>query len=149
PVQHPHRRRPRLRRAAIPAPCPRRRLPDPAHTARYRAWQPVSRLRARLGRPSQAEHPAVTADPGQYLPVAHAAADLARDLIRTSHPGAFTEKADRDLVSDVDLAVERAVRQHLHQATPAIGFLGEEEGGADDTGTGWLWTLDPIDGTSN
>ena len=91
----------------------------------------------------------MTADPGQYLPVAHAAADLARGLIRTSHPGAFTEKADRDLVSDVDLAVERAVRQHLRQATPAIGFLGEEEGGADDTGTGWLWTLDPIDGTSN
>ena len=91
----------------------------------------------------------MTADPGQYLPVAHAAADLARDLIRTSHPGAFTEKADRDLVSDVDLAVERAVRQHLRQATPAIGFLGEEEGGADNTGTGWLWTLDPIDGTSN
>ncbi len=91
----------------------------------------------------------MTADPGQYLPVAHAAADLARDLIRTSQPGAFTEKADRDLVSDVDVAVERAVRQHLHQATPAIGFLGEEEGGADNTGTGWLWTLDPIDGTSN
>ena len=91
----------------------------------------------------------MTADPSQYLPVAHAAADLARDLIRTSHPGAVIEKADRDLVSDVDVAVERAVRQHLRQATPAIGFLGEEEGGADTTGTGWLWTLDPIDGTSN
>jgi myo-inositol-1(or 4)-monophosphatase len=91
----------------------------------------------------------VTTDPHQYLPVAHAAADLARDLIRTSHPGTITEKTDRDLVSDVDLAVERAVRQHLNQATPGIGFLGEEEGGPNDSGTGWLWTLDPIDGTSN
>jgi len=91
----------------------------------------------------------VTTDPHQYLPVAHAAADIARDLITTSHPGTFTEKADRDLVSDVDVAVERAVRQHLDQATPSIGFLGEEEGGPDNAGTGWLWTLDPIDGTSN
>ena len=91
----------------------------------------------------------MTTDSHQYLPVAHAAADLARDLIRTSHPGTITEKTDRDLVSDVDLAVERAVRQHLNQATPGIGFLGEEEGGPDDSGTGWLWTLDPIDGTSN
>ena len=60
----------------------------------------------------------MTTDPSQHLPVAHAAADLARDLIRTSHPGTFTEKADRDLVSDVDVNVERAVRQHLNQATP-------------------------------
>jgi myo-inositol-1(or 4)-monophosphatase len=91
----------------------------------------------------------MTADPREYLPVALAAADLARDLIRTRHPGAITEKSDRDLVSDVDYAVEREVRSHLREATPAIGFLGEEEGGPDDTGTGWLWTLDPIDGTSN
>jgi myo-inositol-1(or 4)-monophosphatase len=91
----------------------------------------------------------VTTDPRDYLPFAHTAADVARDLIRTSHPGKFTEKSDRDLVSDVDLAVERAVRSYLHQATPGIGFLGEEEGGADDSGSGWLWTLDPIDGTSN
>jgi myo-inositol-1(or 4)-monophosphatase len=59
------------------------------------------------------------------------------------------EKSDRDLVSDVDVAVERAVRDHLATATPEVGFLGEEEGGQDDAGAGWLWVLDPIDGTSN
>jgi myo-inositol-1(or 4)-monophosphatase len=52
-------------------------------------------------------------------------------------------------VSDVDVAVERAVRGYLRDITPEIGFLGEEEGGTADPGTGWLWTLDPIDGTSN
>jgi len=91
----------------------------------------------------------VTPDPRQLLPVALAAADTARDLIGTGHPATVTEKSDRDLVSDVDVAVERAVRGYLHQATPGIGFLGEEEGGPDDRGTGWLWALDPIDGTSN
>lgn len=91
----------------------------------------------------------MTADPGSLLPVALRAANIARELIRTRRPASVTEKSDRDLVSDVDLAIERAVRGYLHEATPDTGFLGEEEGQSGDPGTGWLWTLDPIDGTSN
>jgi myo-inositol-1(or 4)-monophosphatase len=49
----------------------------------------------------------------------------------------------------VDLAIERQVRAHLAEATPDIGFLGEEEGQTGGQAGGWLWTLDPIDGTSN
>jgi myo-inositol-1(or 4)-monophosphatase len=60
-----------------------------------------------------------------------------------------TEKSDRDLVSDVDLAVERAIRAHLETETPEIGFLGEEEGRTGTPGAEWTWTIDPIDGTSN
>lgn len=89
----------------------------------------------------------MTDDPGSLLPIALQAAATAADLIRT-RPATITEKSDRDLVSDVDLAIEREVRAFLATATPDIGFLGEEEGGADPA-TGWLWTLDPIDGTSN
>ncbi len=91
----------------------------------------------------------MTADPGSFLPVALRAADVASELIRTRPPASVTEKSDRDLVSDVDVAIERAVRGYLREATPDTGFLGEEEGGSGDPGTGWLWTLDPIDGTSN
>ena len=91
----------------------------------------------------------MTADPRSLLPVALRAADIASDLIRTRRPASVTEKSDRDLVSDVDVAIERAVRGYLHDATPDTGFLGEEEGQSGDPGTGWLWTLDPIDGTSN
>ena len=91
----------------------------------------------------------MTLDPGSLLPVALQAAATAGDLIRTRRPASLTEKADRDLVSDVDVAIERTIRGYLHDATPDIGFLGEEEGGTTDLGTGWLWTLDPIDGTSN
>ncbi len=50
----------------------------------------------------------MTPDPGSLLPVALQAADIAADLMRTRRPASFTEKADRDLVSDVDLAIERA-----------------------------------------
>ncbi len=43
----------------------------------------------------------------------------------------------------------QAHRAHLAEATPDIGFLGEEEGQSGRPAGGWLWTLDPIDGTSN
>src|SRR6266581_2191728 len=91
----------------------------------------------------------MTSDPGSLLPVAFQAADIATALIRTRRPATVTEKNDRDLVSDVDLAIERQVRTHLAETTPDIGFLGEEEGQSGGPAGGWLWTLDPIDGTSN
>jgi myo-inositol-1(or 4)-monophosphatase len=91
----------------------------------------------------------MTPDPGSLLPVAFAAATIASDMMCTQRPVSVTEKHDRDLVSDVDLAIERQVRAHLADATPGIGFLGEEEGPSGSTASGWLWTLDPIDGTSN
>jgi myo-inositol-1(or 4)-monophosphatase len=88
-------------------------------------------------------------DPRSLLPVAFQAADIAADMMRTRRPATVTEKHDRDLVSDVDLAIERQVRAHLAGATPDVGFLGEEEGQSGGAAGGWLWTLDPIDGTSN
>lgn len=91
----------------------------------------------------------MTPDPGSLLPVAFQAAEIATGLMRTRRPASLTEKHDRDLVSDVDLAIERQVRAHLAEATPDIGFLGEEEGQSGGPAGGWLWTLDPIDGTSN
>ncbi|MEU9836532.1 inositol monophosphatase family protein [Streptosporangium sp. NPDC048047] len=81
------------------------------------------------------------------LPIAEKAVALAADMIRGRRPGVLTAKGDRDMASEVDFAVERAVRDLLRQETPAIGFLGEEEG---STGSDELtWVLDPIDGTVN
>ncbi|MFI5838613.1 inositol monophosphatase family protein [Catenuloplanes sp. NPDC051500] len=82
------------------------------------------------------------------LPAAHEAVDLARDLMRTMLPGVLTAKGDRDMASEVDLAIEQKVRAFLAARTPHVGFLGEEEGarGAED---GLIWSLDPVDGTVN
>jgi myo-inositol-1(or 4)-monophosphatase len=91
----------------------------------------------------------MTADPGSLLPVALQAAAAASEMIRTHRPTELTEKADRDLVSDVDLAIEREVRRQLQAATPDVGFLGEEEGRTGNADGAWLWTIDPIDGTAN
>jgi myo-inositol-1(or 4)-monophosphatase len=91
----------------------------------------------------------VTVDLGELMSVALTAADAARRIVHASGPAVITEKSDRDLVSDIDVAIEREVRRYLEHATPDFEFLGEEEGGDGDPGTGWRWVLDPIDGTSN
>ena len=66
----------------------------------------------------------------------------------TGDPGTITDKGDRDLSPEMDLASEHAVRELLHDRTPDIPLLGEEEGGPDPS-TGLCWVLDPIDGTVN
>ncbi|HLU70668.1 MAG TPA: inositol monophosphatase family protein [Nonomuraea sp.] len=82
------------------------------------------------------------------LPIAERAATIAADLIRTRVPGVVTAKGDRDMATEVDYAVEEAVREFLTRETPEIAVLGEEEGltGADG---GLMWVLDPVDGTVN
>jgi myo-inositol-1(or 4)-monophosphatase len=62
------------------------------------------------------------------LSVGNRAVGVAAELIRIRRPAAVTAKGDRDQVTDVDLAVEQAIRNLLAEATPGIGFLGEEEG---------------------
>jgi myo-inositol-1(or 4)-monophosphatase len=84
------------------------------------------------------------------LPIAQDAIEMASRMMRQRRPGRVTEKADRDLVSEADLAIERSVRTFLGQQTPDIGFLGEEEGATGPPyGNELVWALDPIDGTSN
>lgn len=53
-----------------------------------------------------------------------------------------------DLVSEADLASERAIRELLAWQRPDDGFVGEE--GDDEQGTsGVHWVVDPLDGTVN
>jgi len=83
------------------------------------------------------------------LSIAHEAVDLGRQLMRTMQPTATTAKGDRDIVTDVDYAVERQIRAMLAQQTPDIDFLGEEEGGRGAQAERLTWCLDPVDGTTN
>lgn len=81
------------------------------------------------------------------LPVAERAVAQAAELMRHRAPGALTAKGERDFASQLDYEIEREVRAFLRDATPEIGFLGEEDG---VQGTGDMqWVLDPIDGTVN
>jgi myo-inositol-1(or 4)-monophosphatase len=88
-------------------------------------------------------------DHASVLPIALEAVELASELVRTRLPSIITTKGDRDLVSEVDFAVEREVRKFLSERTPSISFLGEEEGASGDINNDLMWALDPVDGTSN
>ena len=87
-------------------------------------------------------------DFAELLPVATAAADLAAERLRSAQPGLVMAKGDRDMVTEVDLAIERSVRAFLADRTPAIACLAEEEGTSGEP-AGLTWVLDPIDGTAN
>jgi myo-inositol-1(or 4)-monophosphatase len=53
-----------------------------------------------------------------------------------------------DLVSEADLASERAIRELLAARRPQDGFVGEE-GGSTEGASGLSWIVDPLDGTVN
>lgn len=91
----------------------------------------------------------MTSSFGALLPIAEDAVAIAADLIRSRAPGLLTAKGDRDMATELDFAVERAVRAHLRDRTPDVPVLGEEEGLSGDPGGDLLWALDPIDGTAN
>lgn len=62
------------------------------------------------------------------------------------------EKAPRDLVTEADLASQRAIQEIVQDAFPEHQFLGEEEDddtyGRPDEGPP-CWIVDPLDGTTN
>ncbi len=75
------------------------------------------------------------------------AAEQGRYLLeRWSSIGRRDYKDRRDVVTDVDLKVERRLIEALKTRFPGHGFSGEETG---DQGLGaeYLWLIDPIDGT--
>ncbi len=87
----------------------------------------------------------------QLLAVAHEAAHAAAAELRQRYggrqSGVRSKSGPTDLVSDADLAAEKAIRSVLAQRRPDDAILGEE-GGA--TGAGDLrWVVDPLDGTIN
>lgn len=85
------------------------------------------------------------------LTFAHHVCDRADDIARRLFRATGLEvrhKADRTLVTEADLAIERMVREELAAAFPGDRVLGEEEGGSHEP-EGRVWVLDPIDATAN
>lgn len=59
------------------------------------------------------------------------------------------KKGAIDLVTEVDLAIEREFRDRIAARFPEHLVLGEEMGGAETVPSGPCWVFDPIDGTTN
>jgi myo-inositol-1(or 4)-monophosphatase len=59
------------------------------------------------------------------------------------------KKGTIDLVTEVDLTVERMLRELIAERFPDHQVLGEEFGGASSIPAGPCWVFDPLDGTTN
>ena len=86
----------------------------------------------------------------RYYRAALRFAGLARRIVRRRVARGFRSrlKADASFVTDVDLAVERALRRAIARAFPAHGILGEEFPRTRREAP-FQWILDPIDGTTS
>ena len=94
----------------------------------------------------------------EHLKVAINAAEAgAAELLSRWESRTVTEKAPKDLVTDADLASQRAIRSILMDAYDGYAFVGEEEGENDppaavlngDADAPPCWVVDPLDGTVN
>ena len=87
----------------------------------------------------------------QLSRIARATADLGGSVLM-QHYGqlvSIRQKARAgDLVTDADLAAEKAVLDGLGEATPEIPVLAEESGAQGDV-SDLCWCVDPLDGTTN
>lgn len=85
-------------------------------------------------------------DPRELVAFAEAAVDQVEPIFRSgigAPPAHF--KSRGDFATEVDLAIEKQLRDILQQMT-GIPVYGEESGGSiHDT----VWVVDPIDGTAN
>lgn len=100
--------------------------------------------------------PETEVDLDRALEVALRAADRAIAITRDTPLGEIrTKQHEADVVTEVDTAVERAVRELIAAELPGHGVVGEEygtdlagrDGGPD--GTAPTWYCDPVDGTTN
>jgi myo-inositol-1(or 4)-monophosphatase len=84
--------------------------------------------------------------------LARTAAERAATLIEDGRPDglgvADTKSSPTDVVTEMDRASERLLRDLLARARPQDGFLGEEYGYQPGS-SGLTWVVDPIDGTVN
>lgn len=91
----------------------------------------------------------VTPDPASFLPTARELVLQAgrRIMELLKDPLIRARKADRSLVTNADHASNDILRRGLRAAFPAHAILSEETGLEGPADPGFLWLIDPLDGT--
>jgi myo-inositol-1(or 4)-monophosphatase len=110
--------------------------------------------RAAVNETARGDGSSASAHEAELLELASETARMAGALLleRVRH-GAEREVTSKstptDLVSEADVASQRAIRELLRERRPDDGFLGEEEGESEQGTSGLRWVVDPLDGTVN
>lgn len=104
------------------------------------AWTDATQLAGRAG---------ITEETACWIAVARDLAEWTNGFTRTSALGTIRTKAHAaDVVTEVDEAVERHVREVIAASFPDHLVVGEELGGRPEAARP-VWYLDPVDGTTN
>ncbi|QKV17622.1 inositol monophosphatase family protein [Oricola thermophila] len=82
------------------------------------------------------------------IDLARRAAELGMKHFRSLDTLTIENKGHQDLVSNADREVETFIRNALAEAYPDDGIVGEEHASVEGS-TGYVWVIDPIDGTAN
>ncbi|MCU0620304.1 MAG: inositol monophosphatase [Gemmatimonadales bacterium] len=82
------------------------------------------------------------------MAAAERAAAYLREAPRPDSPAGWTQKAQRDFVTEVDRTSERLIGEVLRAHTPAARIVGEELA-PELVRDGLVWVVDPLDGTTN
>lgn len=77
---------------------------------------------------------------------AHEAGTILRELVGIA--GLAGVKGRGNIVTEADFRVERAVMERLAGEFPEHSILSEESA-TDTRSEGWMWVIDPLDGTKN
>lgn len=80
--------------------------------------------------------------------IAREAGAIQRDRFETG-VAVRTKSSSIDLVTEVDLACEKALVGAIEEERPGDGILAEEGHGREAAGSPWRWVIDPLDGTTN
>lgn len=80
--------------------------------------------------------------------LARQAGDLGLGHFRAIESLTIETKGHQDLVSNADREVELFIRKAIAQRYPGDGVVGEEHAPSSG-GSGYVWVIDPIDGTAN
>jgi fructose-1,6-bisphosphatase/inositol monophosphatase family enzyme len=90
-------------------------------------------------------------DPGGLAELARAVAQEAGELLIAGHSEVRvveTKSSPTDVVTEMDRAAEKLIRERILAVRPGDAILGEE-GGQTGTGAAVRWIVDPLDGTVN
>ena len=85
-------------------------------------------------------------DAGKIVELVKKMKPLFADSSRVSQ---VKEKGTCDYVTQVDIQVQKLVKEGLYAMYPQVQFMGEEQDNSAIDRSGDFWILDPVDGTNN
>lgn len=83
--------------------------------------------------------------------------EIVKEIVKSAKPffmdrkesSNITEKGVSDYVTRVDMNVQNYLQEKLLCAYPEIEFMSEEKDNSEINFDGYVWILDPVDGTTN